>query len=238
MYKGERIVLIIPAYNEEGKIGNVVRKAKRWSGFLDDVVVINDGSSDRTEEEARNMGATVINHNKNRGVGAALRTGFNYAMKRKYDIIVVAAGDDQDDPSKIKDLIDPIVNEGYDFVQGSRYLGGYKPNLPKFRYITTKSFSLIFSIIAGKKITDATNGFRAFRTYLLKKIDLNKEWMNRYELEPYFMLEVIKRGFKMKEVGVPKYWPEGKSYSKMIPFKSWWSISKPMIYSLLHIKRN
>ncbi len=237
MIKGNKIILVAAAYNEEGKIGEVVRKTKKHAPYVDEIVVVNDCSTDNTEKEAKKAGATVINHPVNLGAGAAYRTGYYYGLKKGYDIIVEIAGDNQDDPSYIKDLVLPIIEEGYDYVHGSRYRYRGKIKLPLFRHITTRAFSLVFSLAARRHVTDGTNGFRAFRSEILKHIDLHKDWLNRYELEPYFLLEVIRRGYKFKEVGVPKYWPEGKSYSKMIPFKSWWSISKPMIFRLLGIRK-
>ena len=237
MLGGKKIVLVAAAYNEEGKIGEVVRKAKRDAPFLDEIIVVNDCSADSTEKEARQAGATVISHDKNMGAGAAYRTGYHYGLNNGYDIIVEIAGDNQDDPSYIKRMVLPIIEDGCDYVQGSRYKSDTEIILPRFRHITTRIFSFIFSIAAGKRVTDASNGFRAFRAETLKKIDLDKEWLNKYELEPYFLLEVVRNGHKFREVGVPKYWPKGKSYSKMVPFKSWWSISSPMIYRILGIRK-
>lgn len=237
MFKGHKIVLVAAAYNEKGKIGNVVRKAKKYAPYLDEIVVVNDHSSDSTEKEARAAGATVINHKTNMGAGAAYRTGYLYGLKNGFDIIVEIAGDDQDDPRYIKKLLILIIDKGYDYVQGSRYMYGKKLDLPGFRHFTTRAYSFVFSLSARRWVTDASNGFRAFRAKVLKNIDLNKDWLNRYEMEPYFLLNVIKKGYKFKETGVPKYWPEGKSYSKMVPFKSWWSISRPMFYNLVGIKK-
>ena len=237
MIKGNKIIVVAAAYNEQGKIGQVVRKTKKLANFVDEIVVVNDCSSDETEQEAKSAGATVINHEKNRGAGAAYRTGYMYGLKKNYDIIIEVAGDDQDDPLYFKKLILPIIEEGYDYIHGSRYKSDVKIRQPWFRYLTTKAFSMVFSLAARKRVTDGTNGFRAFRSEILKHINLNKKWLNRYELEPYFLLEVIRKKYKHKEVGVPKYWPKGKSYSKMVPIKSWWSISKPMIYRLLYIKK-
>lgn len=237
MYRGKRVVLVAAAFNEQGKIGKVVSKARERAPFIDEIVVVDDGSSDSTGKEARDAGATVISHKKNMGAGAAYRTGYLYGLDNGFDIIVEVAGDDQDDPGYIERALIPIIEDGYDYVQGTRYKSDTDIVLPRFRHITTRLFSLMFSLAARKRVTDASNGFRAFRSGILKDVDLEKEWLNRYEMEPYFLLEVIRSGFRYTEVGVPKYWPEGKSYSKMIPFKSWWSISRPMVYRLLGIRR-
>ena len=237
MYKGKKIILVAAAYNEEGKIGKTVKQAREKAKFLDEIVVVNDGSADATEEEARRAGATVVSHKVNQGAGAAYRTGYFYGLENGYDIIVEIAGDNQDDPSYIENLINPIIEEGYDYVHGSRYKLGKKNTQPFFRLATTNAYSLLFSIIAMKRITDASNGFRAFRVEILRGINLKQEWLNRYELEPYFLLQVIKKGFKVKEVGAPKYFHDEKSYSKMIPLLDWWSILRPLFLVTLRIKK-
>jgi dolichol-phosphate mannosyltransferase len=237
MIKGKKIILVAPAYNEEGKIGDVVRKALTRAPYLDTVAVVDDGSKDRTVDEAESAGALVIKHAVNTGAGGAIRTGCEYAVEHGYDIIVVEGGDDQDDPAFIERLVNPIIDEEYDFVQGSRYLFG-KLDIPAFRLITTKGYSLLFSLAAGKRITDASNGFRAYKTSILRTIDLRQKWLEQYELEPYLLLQTIKQGYKFKEVPVPKFWPKGKSYSKMVPFKSWWSITRPIVYSIINKRGN
>ncbi|MBS3137429.1 glycosyltransferase family 2 protein [Candidatus Woesearchaeota archaeon] len=234
MYKKNKIAVIVPAYNEQGKIGKVVSDIKSKSLIIDKIIVVNDGSKDNTEKEAKQAGAFVITHVVNKGAGAAIRTGYNYALQKKFDILVTMGGDNQDDPVYIEKLVSEIVDIGTDFVQGSRYkIKGLVLKQPFFRRITTMCYSLLFSLAAGRSITDGSNGFRAFKSAVLKRVNINYSSMNRYEMEPYLLLKAIKKGFRYKEVGVPKYWPKGKSYSKMIPFKSWWSILRPIVYSLL-----
>ena len=233
MYKKRTIAAIIPALNEEGKIGTTVSKVPRK--IVDDVLVIDDGSTDSTAKEAKAKGATVLVHEVNRGVGAAIRTGIEYALKKKYDICVVMGGDNQDNPGQIPVLLDPIIDEGYDFIQGSRYLYGIK-QIPKFRRVTTKIYTLLFKVVCGYPMTDGSNGFRAFRTGIAKDINLDQRWLDRYELEPYFMLKAIKKGFKFKEAPVQKFYRE-EGYTKMVPFKDWYSILKPLLKELFRLNQ-
>ena len=113
-----KTLIIIPAYNEELTIGSVVALAKKYG----DVLVVDDGSGDRTSEIAREAGAIVIRHNTNMGKGAALKTGFEYALSREYEIVVTLDADGQHNPDEIPLLMEPIIRGEADLVIGSRYL--------------------------------------------------------------------------------------------------------------------
>jgi dolichol-phosphate mannosyltransferase len=231
-----RTIAIIPAKDEEQKIGIVVRGILKYAKELvGEVIVIDDGSNDKTAMVAKKSGATVLSHPVNRGVGAAIRTGIDYAIQNNYDICVVMGGDAQDDPREMYRVVSPIINDGYDFVQGSRVYGRVI-NFPIFRKITTYLFSLFFNVAAGVKITDASNGYRAFRTRIVKspRINLHQDWLNRYELEPYLLIQAIKKGYKITEAPVTKIYFKELGYSKMKPLQSWWHILKPLIKEFFH----
>ncbi|MBN1913982.1 MAG: glycosyltransferase family 2 protein [Candidatus Omnitrophica bacterium] len=238
----EKIIAVIPAYKEEGKIGLVAarikKEAERW---IDEILVVDDGSKDNTAKEAEGCGATVLRHTKNMGAGAAIRTGIDYALKNKYDIVVVMGGDNQDNPGEIKRVVYPIVHDHFDFVQGSRYMaGGERVNIPLFRWITTGIYSLIFKIILRFPVSDGTNGFRAFRLDIFrnKNINLWQDWLNHYELEPYLFYKAIEYNFKVTEAPVTKSYPvDNVGYTKMIPFLDWWSILKPLFFLKLKIRK-
>jgi len=241
MYKRKKIALVMACLNEAEKIGNSIKKIKKnCKGIVDEIIVVDDGSTDLTFKEAKKAGATVIKHKKNLGAGAAYRTGYFYSLKKGYDITVELAGDDQDDPKDVKKIVESIVDYGFDYVHGSRWIkGGRTVNHPLTRSFLTKLYSFIFRIFTGFPATDATNGIRGFKTEILKnpKIKLNQEWLNKYELEPYFFYKVIQLGYKIKEVPVTKFYHKKmRSNTKMIPFKSWWSILRPLIYLKFKIK--
>ena len=223
MYKEKKIIVITGGYNEEGKIGKVINKIP---AYVDGTVAIDDGSTDKTKEEIKKSKATLIVNKKNMGAGFVLKRGMRYAIDKKYDIAVIVAGDNQDNPEEIIGLIEPII-KGYDVVQGSRYLDGTK-NIPLFRKMATKLFSLLFRFITGYRLTDASNGFRAYKVSFLKKIDFSADWLNRYELEPYMLIQAIKKGYKLKEVPVSKHYNRKDGYSKMKPVIDWWRICRPL----------
>jgi dolichol-phosphate mannosyltransferase len=240
--KKERVLLILPALNEQGKISKVIDKTRSAEhGLIDEILVVDDGSTDETAKESREHGATVVSHRMNMGVGAGIRTGIEYAISKKYDIVVVMGADDQDNPKEIPRVLRPILEDHFVFVQGSRYVaGGERVNIPLFRWITTGVYSLLFKIIMKFPVTDGTNGFRAFRTSLFedKEINLWQPWLNRYELEPYLYYRVIEKGYAVTDAPVTKSYPEGKvGYTKMVPILDWWSILRPLIYVRLGLRK-
>jgi dolichol-phosphate mannosyltransferase len=232
-----KTAVVIPALNEESAIVRVVRGSRRVRGVAR-VIVVDDGSSDRTGTAARRAGAAVIRHAANRGVGAALRDGYQLAARLGCGTIVTMGGDDQDRAVEIVRLLRGL-DSGNDFVQGSRWIrGGRVVNIPLFRRLTTIAYSLIFSVLAGRRITDGTNGFRAFRTCILRGMSLNQRWLDTYELEPYIFWNALKNGCRVAEIPVTKKYPKsGTGYTKMKPFRDWWRIFRPLILLALRIRK-
>lgn len=231
MYKGHKIVALVPAYNEESKIARVIERTDQR--LVDTLLVIDDGSTDATAATARGRGATVLSHDIRRGVGAALRSGMEYASGSAFDIAVIMAGGDKDDPSEIPRLLDPICDDGYDFVIGSRFLAGGRcgRNTPLHRRLATRLHPWLMSRFLGKRLTESTNGFRALKLTLLSddRIKLHQPWMDTYGLEVYLLWKVLKLGYKHTEVSCTKVYPPGLTgYSKMTPIIGWWSILSPI----------
>ncbi len=234
-------VLAVPiAFNEEKKIGRVLDRFP--PNVVDAIAVVDDASTDGTPQVISEKGAIHLRHERQSGAGAAIRTAIRYAREQGYDVIVILAGNDKDRPAEIPRLVEPIVNEGYDFVQGSRYLpGGDFGNMPLYRQLATRFVHpLLFSLAARRRVTDSTNGFRAIRLSLFDdpRIDIDQDWLDKYELEPYIMFKAIRLGYRFKEVPVTKiYPPKELGYTKMKPFSGWWSILRPIIYLGLGLKK-
>lgn len=238
MYGGQSIQIILPAWNESGKIGRTVARMPR--PLVDEVVVVDDGSSDDTATEAERAGALVLRHAANRGVGAAIRTGIERAQTRNVALTGIMAADDQDFPEELTRLARAIVDDGWDFIQGSRYLpSGQRLHQPRSRTLMTRGYSVLFSACVRRHITDATNGFKLFRTEICKHMRLDQSWLDRYELEPYLLYQAIRQGFKVREVPVTKFYPPDRSigYTKMRAWRDWWRISRPMLLLTLRIRR-
>jgi dolichol-phosphate mannosyltransferase len=236
MAKAEKILAFVP---EEGKIGKVLDGFPH--GEIDEILVVNDGSTDNTPEEAKGYNITLIDHPVRKGAGGAIKTAVKYAIDNNYNIVVLLAGNGKDDPKEISRLLRPILEEGFDYVQGSRFLkGGGYDNLPLFRFIMIKSFSFIFWVLTGFRGTDVTNGFRAYRLSIFdhKDIHIWQDWLDTYELEYYIHYKVLKLGYKVKEVPVSKIYPgeRGVKYSKIRPFADWWRMISPLVYLTLRIR--
>jgi glycosyltransferase involved in cell wall biosynthesis len=150
----------MPALNEEETVGAVVAAVR--AGLDGDVLVVDDGSSDRTAAAARDAGALVLQHPFNLGVGAALRSGFRYARREGYEVVVQVDADGQHDVDAARNLIKRLHDDEVDLVVGSRFDAGY--SVGWFRKATMRLLSRVISRRLGVTITDTTSGFRAFGT--------------------------------------------------------------------------
>lgn len=157
----KRIAVIIPAYNEEQSIADVVRGVRSLSGFVHDPIVINDNSTDKTSEKAILAGATVIDLPCQLGIGGAVQTGFKYALENQYDICVQTDGDGQHLASEIPKLIRPILSGDCDLVVGSRFVSDTDYEASLMRGLGIRIISLFLKVTTGIRVKDTTSGFRA-----------------------------------------------------------------------------
>ena len=159
--KARRIVAVVPAYDEADSIASVVHELHAFDPELD-VVVVDDGSSDATAATAVAAGAAVVRLPFNLGIGAAVQTGFRYALEQGYHTAVRLDGDGQHDPAELPKLLEPLARDEADVVTGSRFRdteGGYRPPLARRLGITW--FARLVSLLSGQRVTDTTSGFQA-----------------------------------------------------------------------------
>lgn len=236
----ERVLVAVFCYNEGAKIRRTLSRFP--TDFPYEVVLMDDGSTDRALDDPLPFACTVLRHDTNRGIGAAIRTVYDHALKQGYDVVVTVAGNDKDDPTQILRLLGPIMDGRADLAQGSRYLPeGRFGSMPWQRVLATRYVHpWLFLLCSGRRLTDTTNGFRAIRTRVLRdqRIRWRDEWLGRYELEPYLLWHAVRLGYKVVEVPVAKVYPSVHlGYSKLPPITGWWSIVRPLILLRLGLKR-
>lgn len=164
-----RIIVVIPAYNEERFIGSVVLKSRR---YVDTVIVVDDGSQDATAEIARAAGAVVVSHEQNAGKGVALNTGFAQARELAPDVVVTIDGDWQHMPEQIQQVAAPVLQGDADIVVGSRYLERNSA-VPLTRVVGHWGFTTMTNILSGISLTDSQSGYRAFSARALQVLNFS-----------------------------------------------------------------
>lgn len=202
---------IIPAFNEEKSIATIIQETKKYAN---QVLVVNDHSTDDTGKVARLHGAIVICHSRHKGVGATMRTGITYAKKLKPNIVVTIDADGQHRPEDIPRLIEPITSGKADFVLGSRFLDGQPINMSQIKKIGNRLITFITSLLAGVKLTDTQTGFRAFNRKVLLSLDLVSDFTYTQEM----ILVICHKGFRCAEVPVqmrPRKYGRSKVVSKI-----------------------
>ncbi len=155
-----RRVAIVPAHNEEACIADVVRGIRAFDPGLE-VLVVDDGSHDRTPFRARAAGAHVVRLPFNLGIGGAVQTGFRYALEHGFEVAVRLDGDGQHDPEELSRLLEPILDDDADIVVGSRFAGPGAYRAPLARAIGIRLFARLVSLLVGRRVTDTTSGFQA-----------------------------------------------------------------------------
>lgn len=187
-----KVVAVIPAYNESSMIADVVRKTVL---FADEVVVIDDGSKDRTGEIARTAGARVFTHAINRGLGASLATGIAAALLREADVIVTLDADGQHDPSEIPNFVRAIEERKVDAVIGSRFLE--EMDMPFLRRVYNRIGNVLTYLLFGIRTTDSQSGFRAFTHRGASRLELKT---NRMEVSSEFLKEIHDKHISVCEI--------------------------------------
>jgi polyprenyl-phospho-N-acetylgalactosaminyl synthase len=210
-----KIFVVIAAYNEEKRIGRVINDLLK--NKYTNIVVVDDGSTDNTFKIIKNTKVYALKHILNRGQGAALKTGIDFAISKNADVIVTYDADGQFLVKEIKKVIKPIIDEHYDVVLGSRFMGK-TINIRPLKKIVLKLGVFVVYILYGIKVTDSQCGFRSFSKYSAKKIGLKSD---RMEHAGEIFWEIKKNKLKYVEVPITVIYDKytinkGQSWTKSI----------------------
>jgi glycosyltransferase involved in cell wall biosynthesis len=214
--------LLLPAYNESKMIAHIIQEATLFVGH---VVVIDDGSSDQTAEIAAENGAMVLRHDRNRGKGMALRTGFDYALRNGYELIVTMDSDGQHDPLDLPRLFYHFRRTQPDILIGGRLED--RSAMPLHRRLNNWLVSTVGSALCGQHIPDFQSGYRLIKAEVLEAIRLDTE---RYETESELLIKAGRLGFRMECLSIRTVYGDEISHVKSL--REMWLFTKLLMRSL------
>jgi len=191
--------IVVPAYNEEHTVGDIIKRLKatlQKTNLATEIMVIDDCSSDRTVEVARRQRVRVYSLKQHMGKGYALRTGFN---KAKGEIIVTIDSDGSNRPEELQLLLTPILQNRADLVIGSRFSGKNPTMGKRFNAAGVRIFNLIIKLLTGAHVSDSQSGYRAMKRAVLENLILKS---SEYEIESEMLVKIARRGFRIQETPV------------------------------------
>ncbi len=225
-----RVGIIMPAFNEQMNIGKTLSLIPTNITDNLDIIVVDDGSTDKTSEIASKHKTIIIRHPINLGNGAAIQTGLRYCKKKGYDIVIIIDADGQHEPRYIEAFIRPIVEDGYDYVIGNRFQ--YYYNMSATKKLCSKVMSLILSQLLGQKISDPTMGYRSLSPKVVKYIQCESNYSITLE-----MLFKIVPFFKSCEIPIKinqRLYGESFIKLKKYFYKTLFSFTKFYLFPIVH----
>jgi glycosyltransferase involved in cell wall biosynthesis len=221
----ERVLVIVPAYNEAESLPALLSSLRSEAPFAD-VLVVNDGSRDATAEVAAAVpGISVVTLPCNLGIGGAVQTGFKFAARRRYDVALQVDGDGQHKPAEIRALVAPILAGRADMTIGSRFLSVQSFRSSFLRRIGIRLFSLVNSWLIGQTISDNTSGFRAYSRKAIEFLSIH--YPSDYP-EPETVVLLARNGFRLEEVPVEMQDRQGGA-SSITPWRSVYYMVKVLL---------
>lgn len=221
-----KLSVVIPIYNEKDTVAEILRRVKA-TGLPSEIILVDDGSTDGTRDVLRNLESPptviVLFHEKNKGKGAALRTGF---QKVSGDVILVQDADLEYNPSEYPALLEPIESGQADVVYGSRFLGSKRRVTMFWHMVANQMLTLATNVLYNSILSDMETGYKVFRADVLKGIPLRA---NRFDFEPEITAKVLKRKARLFEIPIsfnPREYTEGKKIGLADAFAAVWALVK------------
>jgi len=225
-----RVLCVVPVFNEEKHLGGTLKSVSTNHYGVDKFLFINNGSTDNSKKIIENSGYEIINLSKNFGIGYVLIEGIKYCIENNYDVITVIHGGNKMDTRDFQTVLDPILKKNYDCVWGSRFLENTLYNMPLFRKKFNPLLSKIVSLFYKQTVTDATNGFRAYRLDFLLEIlpNFDRKWLYGYAFESFLFGKMLNSSScKRKEVPVTIRYNADIKNTKIRPVLDYPSIGLP-----------
>jgi len=211
MLNGKKIVVVMPAYNAEKTLEKTY--AEIPFEIVDDVILVDDASRDRTSELARSMGIRTIVHEKNLGYGGNQKSCYRAALEIGADIVIMVHPDYQYTPKLIPAMASMIAYGEFDSVLASRILGvgALQGGMPLYKYIANRFLTLVENILLGHKLSEYHTGYRAFSREILERLPLDKN-SDDFVFDNQMLAQIIWAGYRIGELSCPtKYFPEASS---------------------------
>lgn len=206
--KTSKIIVVLPAYNAERTLERVYRAIPK--DLVDEILLVDDGSKDKTVKDAKKLGIKTITHERNMGYGANQKTCYTNALKMGADYVIMLHPDGQYDSTDLPKFAEKLRVDKYDLVLGSRFLSKGSKNTPLYKSVSIRIITLLFNIILGIKISEANTGYRGFSRKLLETIPYRKNGSG-YLFDPQVIIQARYFGFKIGDVPVTKDYNEGAS---------------------------
>ncbi len=234
MYNNKKVIIVFPAYNAQTTLEKTVKDIPKE--YVDEMILVDDFSTDNTVSLSKQLGLTTIKHTKNKGYGANQKTCYKEALKRGADVIIMIHPDYQYDPRILNKMIIPIAEGKVDAVFASRFLNKKDPlkgGMPYYKYLGNRFLTFFENFILQTSLSEFHTGYRSFSKEVLKDLPLNKNSDN-FVFDTQIIIQMVLRKYKIKEVAVEtRYFPEASSINLKASIVYGLSILRELVKYLL-----